>query len=521
MPKSNSTSNSKNMSESFVCEIPLRVTKANAKILNARFEAARQMYNAPLGEGMRRFNLMRQSKEYNQAREIPPTDERRHAARPALFKQARDTYEFSEYALSRCATQVRHSWLGEHLDAHTVQTLTKRAFKAVSRVAYGQAKKVRFKGKHGLHSVEGKSPGSAIKWKDDHVVWSGISLPMVKDAFRDPVIAHGLAHRVKYVRLVRRVIKGKDRYYAQLVLGGKPYQKPENTFGSEVVGLDIGPSTIAFVGQTQATLTMFCEPILRNHQEIRRLRRHIDRQRRANNPDCFDEMGRAIKGKYPIKKSRRMKVPLGKLSEMFRKEAAYRKTLHGQLANRILSLGVHIKTEKLSYRAMQKTFGKSVGVRAPGMFVSMLQRKAESAGGEVYAFNTRTTALSQVCHCGEKHKKPLRQRIHECSCGVFMQRDLYSAYLTRFVKDDVLHATEASSSWSGAESLLRAAWRDSQQLASGKVMPSSFVQHSELTLSAGRSQSESSEKENLVERKSLDVVAFGREPIRAQSTLGS
>ena len=502
MPKSNTTSNGKNMSKdrslSFVCEIPLRATQTNTRILNARFEAARQMYNALLGEGMRRLNLMRQSKKYNQARAISPSDEERQAERAALFKQARDTYEFSEYSLSRYATQVRRSWLAEHLDAHTVQTLAKRAFNAVSRVAYGKAKKVRFKGKRGLHSVEGKSQGSAIKWKDDKVVWSGVSLPMEKDAAKDPVIAHGLAHRVKYVRLIRRVINGKDRYYAQLILEGKPYQKPKNKPGSELVGLDIGPSTIAFVGESQASLEMFCEPIVRNHKEIRRIQRHIDRQRRSNNPECYDDSGRSIKGKRPSKKSRRMKVSQGKLSEMFRKEAGYRKTLHGQLVNQILSVGIKINTEKLSYRAFQKTFGKSVGVRAPGMFVTMLRRKAESAGGGVYEFNTRTTALSQVCQCGEKHKKPLWQRVHECSCGVVMQRDLYSGYLARFVKDNTLDAAKASMSWPGAEPLLRAAWRDSHQLASGKAMPSSF--------GVFRSQSESSEKESLVERKTLDVV---------------
>ncbi|MDI6914820.1 MAG: transposase [Desulfitobacteriaceae bacterium] len=508
MLKSNSLSNNKNrsgkLSPSFICEIPLCVTRSNAKILNARFEAARQMYNALLGEGMRRLKLMRQSKVYQQAKAVSPTDASRQTERMRFFKRARDTFEFSEYALSRYATQVRDSWLDEHLDAHTVQKLTKRAFSAVSRVAYGKAKKVRFKGKRGLHSVEGKSQGSAIKWKEDHVVWSGINLPMVKDALKDPVIAYGLAHRVKYVRLIRRSIHGKERFYAQLILEGKPYQKLQNKLGTEVVGLDIGPSTLAYVGQTQATLTMFCEPIVRNHPVIRRIQRHIVRQRRANNPDCYDELGRIIKGKHPVKKSRRMKVSQGQLAEMARKEAAYRKSLHGQLANQILSVGIHLKTENVSYKAFQKVFGKSVGVRAPGMFIAMLKRKAESAGGKVDAFNTRTTALSQVCHCGEKHKKPLRQRVHECTCGVVMQRDLYSAYLARFVENDVLHATEASSSWSGAESLLRAAWRHSQQLASGRVSPSSFGVY--------RSQSESSEKENLIERKSLDVVAQHSEP---------
>lgn len=141
------------MSESFVCEIPLRVTQASANVLNARFEAARQMYNALLGEGMRRLKLMRQSKEFSQARAISSTDTLRHNERAALFKKARDTYEFSEYALSRYATNVRHSWLGEHLDAHTVQTLTKRAFNAVSRVAYGKAKKGKTIMSHGLESA--------------------------------------------------------------------------------------------------------------------------------------------------------------------------------------------------------------------------------------------------------------------------------------------------------------------------------------------------------------------------------
>ncbi|MHB1653899.1 MAG: zinc ribbon domain-containing protein [Desulfitobacteriaceae bacterium] len=160
------------------------------------------------------------------------------------------------------------------------------------------------------------------------------------------------------------------------------------------------------------------------------------------------------------------------LAEKYRQEAAYRKTLHGQLANKTLSIGVNVNAEKLSYKAFQKLYGKSIGVRAPGKFMQMLRYKAVSAGGHVYEFNTRWAALSQVCHCGEKHKKPLKQRIHSCTCGVEMQRDLYSAYLARFVEEDKLQATKASASWSGAELLLRAAWQQvtsqNNQLATGK-----------------------------------------------------
>lgn len=57
---------------SMVCEIPLKVTPQQEAILLSRLEAARQMYNAVLGETMRRIDLIRQSKAYNKARSLKP-----------------------------------------------------------------------------------------------------------------------------------------------------------------------------------------------------------------------------------------------------------------------------------------------------------------------------------------------------------------------------------------------------------------------------------------------------------------
>jgi hypothetical protein len=53
--------------KSFVCELPLRVTPAQQRVLLARLEAARQVYNACLGEAKRRVGLVRQSKAFQQA----------------------------------------------------------------------------------------------------------------------------------------------------------------------------------------------------------------------------------------------------------------------------------------------------------------------------------------------------------------------------------------------------------------------------------------------------------------------
>ncbi len=492
-----------------MCEIPLRVTQKQEKIIEARLEAGRQFYNALLGECVQRMRLMRESKTYQMAVKMP-----KGKTRNDLFQALRIEYGFTEYDLSRFATTIRQSWIGEHIGAHVGQKLVTRAYEAVAKVAYGKAKKVRFKGKRGLHSLEGKNNQANLFWREDHIVWNGLELPMMNGSSRDPVIQHGLSSRIKYVRLVKKELRGKNRYYAQLVCEGHPAIKANedgeriHLIGSESVGLDIGPSTIAIVGDTKAELALFAEAVVSDHRHIRKLQRKQDRQRRANNPDCYDALGRAIKGKHPTKKSEHQRDTEAVLRELHRRESAHRKTLHGQLANEVIAIGTKIKTEKLSYKAFQKLFGRSIGIRAPKTFLSILTRKAESAGGQVEEFGTYHTALSQTCICGQKHKKRLSERVHACDCGVVMQRDLFSAYLAKHVEEDCLQVANANMHWQGAEPLLRTAWRQVQnQPASGRPVPSSFGTY--------RSQSGSPEKESLPEHEVRDVVATAKVNVRA------
>jgi len=71
-----------------------------------------------------------------------------------------------------------------------------RAFKAVQKVAFGQAKRVRFKGKNQLKSVEGSTNKTGIRYKDDgYVLWKGLKLKCIIDV-NDKVVVHGLSHFV-------------------------------------------------------------------------------------------------------------------------------------------------------------------------------------------------------------------------------------------------------------------------------------------------------------------------------------
>ena len=458
--------------DSFIVEVPLEITPSEEKRLLARLEAARQVYNACLGESLKRLALLRQSKAYQAAQKMPrgrtgkgATKKQKEMAkaRSNAFRKANAAVGFREYDLHAYAKQFNHCWIGEHLDINTIQKLATRAFKAVQQHSFGKRGRPRFKSKNQMDSVEGKSNASGIRWREERVEWLGLKLKAIIDR-DDPVIAHGLAARVKYVRIVRRKVNGRNRFYVQLVCEGKPYQKPKNQLGEGDAGLDLGPSTIATVAEQEAFLAQFCDELVPRQKEIRRLQRQIDRQRRANNPDCYDEKGRAIKGKRPTNKSARQRETETKLAELHRQQAAHRKSLHGQTVNRVLRMGNVFKLEKLSYLAFQRRYGRSVGMRAPGMFVAHLRRKAASAGAEVIEFSTRTTRLSQTCHgCGTVKKKSLSERWHKCDCGVEAQRDLYSAFLATCVEDGRLNADRAKAAWSGADALLQAALSQATQ----------------------------------------------------------
>ena len=452
---------SRSQTSSFILELGLKVNASQEATLGTRFQAGRQLYNAILGESKRRLQLLRESKAFSVARRMEKGKERSHA-----FKKLNADFGFREYDLHRYTTQIRRSWIGQHIDSNTGQKIASRAFATVQKLAFRVAQKVRFKGPNQFDSVEGKTNKSGIRFKNNQILWGQLSLDCIVDE-SDPVVAHGLKQKVKFCRIIRRELKGRTRFFVQLVLAGTPYQKYQ--FPQAEVGLDVGPSTIAQVHLAGAGLETFCQPLENRQNEIRRLQRKLDRQRRANNPQNYNLDRTIKKGHKSWYDSNQYLKTKNKLNEIQRKQAAHRKSLHGNLANRILTQGKVVKTEKISYQSFQRNFGKSLGFRAPAMLIEMLRRKAENAGGTVTEFATKTTKLSQYCHaCGEYHKKPLSQRVHS-HCGLNIQRDVYSAFLALSVKDNTLDVPSVNERWRSMETMLRAASLSAKESQVAKV----------------------------------------------------
>ena len=498
----------------FIYELPLEITPHDARILSIRFSCARLLYNACLGEGLRRLDLMRERALWQKARKSTNKKERKE-----LFGLMQKEADLSDYSLQAFATKTKNScFIGDHLDAHSAQKIATRAFRAISQYMFGNRGRPRFKNKNRFRSIEGKSNASGIRFKDGKIYWSGLELTPLYD-YKDKhgVEAHALNAKTSYVRLLKKEIKGRTRYYAQLVQEGIAAHKEKNTIGQGVVGIDIGPSTIAAVSASAAFLTAFCASLESLQAAIKYIQKYLDRSRRAMNNDNYNKDGSIKSGAKKWKSSKRYRKSKTKLSELQRRMAETRKRLHGELCNEVLSMGSTIHAEKLSYISFQKQWGKSVGTRAPGMFMEKLRSKAEKAGGEVIEFWTRATKLSQTCHgCEPLHKKKLSERLHSCACGVGpVQRDLYSAYLARFVSSNSLNKSQAQEAWPDAEPLLRRALLSLNETASGKSRLASFG------LPKVQRQSGSHVKDGSMPSEAADVVWMGQPSPESCGELGS
>ena len=368
----------KKTTPSFIHELSLLVSTSQERILLMRMDVARQLYNACLGESLKRLDLMRESKQYQKARIIPYKDK---GLRSNAFKAVNEKFGFSAYSLHKYAGAAKNAChIGDHLDVHTVQKIATRAFDAVQKYAFNKRGRPRFKGKHQLLSVESKSNAAGIRFRTDEkqsrIEWIGLELPCLFDKKdKHGVQAHALSCRTKYVRLICRRMRSKNYFYAQLVQEGLPKQKTKNIISDGTIALDLGPSTYAIYTHGYADLQQFCKELEPLEKTIKRLQRALDRSRRATNSGNYNADGTVKKGAKTWTNSKNYQTIRTAVSELHRKQAAQRKSLHGKLTNEVLTLGNHINLETLSYKSLQRNFGKSVGLRAPGTFVSMLSRK--------------------------------------------------------------------------------------------------------------------------------------------------
>ena len=416
-----------------VVEFPLVVTEADRHALEKRFRAAGILRNVCTGETLKRLAAMRDDPHWQAARTMP-----RGAERTETFRDLRTAFGFTKNAMESFARGARDAfWIRDHLGGHDTQTVAAAAFAAAARWSLGLGGEPRFKRIADLRSIASKDATNFMRLKGR----PGDGPSSYRFEFRDLVLRlrrrtfsaselHSLSMPALSFRVVRHRDTARERYALQVVVDGPArIHRPRNAGHA---GVDIGPSTIAVVTPCGATHGRFCDEVERPWAEIRRAQRAVDRSLRAANPECYRADGTWIRGKRAAKRTKALMRLRAQLRRREAKLARRRRNAHGHLSNEILSAATTIHAERLSLVAFQRAFGRSVGVRAPGLFFDRLRRKAEAVGGGIVSIPTWKAKLSQFDHAsGDCVRKPLSLRRHAVrdGSGAVVQRDVYSAFL--------------------------------------------------------------------------------------------
>lgn len=465
------------------------------------FKVAIQVYNALLGEALMRFNKLRKDPEYQKVRsdytqilniisscekkiakldkalakerKLKSPDKKTRSARKKKYKKERSEicellnkakvtkktlgekigefrlyYGYTEYALHYYAAEIKHHFKdngdkGDKIGINECQKLASRAFNAVEKYRKGQAKKVRFKRWYEDMSIEGKTSRSMISYKDGFIVMHKQYFAVdIKDAY---IKTNLETRRIKYVRLIRRTVHGKHKYYAQFVMEGVPCKLPE--YGKKSVGLDLGVSTVAVSSKDKVGLYQLGKNIDNIYKEICLIDRAMDRSKRATNPQNYDEDGVTKKGRLKWNYSNRYKKLRARRKELYRYLAARRIEENNRLANMIIAEGTDIYVEDMSILALakrakkttykkdgrinsKKRYGKTIMIRAPGQIINALERKLSYIDKTIIKVDPYKAKASQYDHKSDTYKKkPLSQRWHYFEDGTKVQRDMYSAFL--------------------------------------------------------------------------------------------
>ncbi|MBN3352149.1 transposase [Clostridium botulinum] len=456
----------KSKTPSYVLTLQLKTNKREESIMGKRFEICRKLYNSILGIGLKRFNALSERKRYRKLRkELAEINKQYFNCNDdkklkIIEKQRKEKYrelntllgefKINEYSLINDMTPM-YKPFNKNIDNKTAQALSSRAWKSLEKLIYGEANRVNFIKYNEIHSIEGKWNASGITYRDGYIKWNGLKMSiMIKN--NDAYAQKAIQDRVKYCRILRKEIKGKTKYYVQLILEGIPPQKVnkrtdeiKGSIGQGNVGIDIGTRTIAISSKYDVELLELAPNINNIDRKIKLLQRYMDRSRRSMNPNKYNSDGtikRSSKDKW-IYSNKYLKAK-ARRKELYRKQTEIRRQDHYKMINWLLTLGDKFYVEDMNYQGLQKRakkttknkkgkynkkkrFGKSLANKAPSMFLTILNNKLKYNGEKLYEINTKKVKASQYNHfTDEYNKKELKDRWNN---DIEIQRDMYSAFL--------------------------------------------------------------------------------------------
>lgn len=482
----------------FCLKVPIRLdAKWQQDRMNSVFDCSNNVKNALISQKKKALRNMERTKAWKKIQEqlhecyaaMEKADEK---DLPVLQEQQNALFEqrnaiVAQYGLQKSDFEKAVVPIRQHYKsrvcAHVAANIATDVGRMFSDYLFGKGKEIRFSKNSEFQHISAKEKSSGIVFSPESKTLTftyrrkkhNFSV-RVEFSENDPYEYQkkAMAHDLRYCGVSRRWFPDGWHYFAEFILDGEPPEKckedgaPLHPVGTGRIGLDIGTQTVAVVSDTKVELDVLAEKIPDIQREIYIINRAMDRSTRATNPQMFNKDGTIVPinklppecvekrhGKLVRKWIRRKRYRrlAAKKRYLLSKQALIRQQCHNELANHILTLGHNVFVEDMNFRALakrsrktekspttgrykrKKRFGKSIGNRAPGLFLSTLGKKLRQHKGHLTKIETAKARASQYNHETETYtKKPLSQRWNTMKDGSKIQRDLYSAFLIQNVK---------------------------------------------------------------------------------------
>ena len=446
--------------ECCVLTLPLQTEIWQEHIIEKRFAIMEHLKNQLIAKELRRLKNLERTKEYrNLIDEINNTPKEKIKAlfskrRKLLKDSGFSEYDFKDDIAGKNSLMQKH--FIEHIATQIAHKLASDVWRSFDKFLFGNGRFIHFSKRGSLRSVASQQNGNGMTYKNGYFIWSGgqsknkIILKIKVTPPKNDYEKEMLSKKIKYLRIVKKWVKTRYKYYLQFALEGKPVKK-DRIVNKGNVGIDIGTQTVAISSADSVKILELADKIDKNHTKKKILQRKMDRSRRYTNPQNYNEDGtikKPPKGqRFSWYKSKKYIQLAGKVRELERKNAGIRKYQHTCLANWILSLGDTVYVEQMNFSGLQrraketkidkngkyakkKRYGKSLANKAPSMFLTILESKLNQYGGQLNKINTYEFKASQYDHTDDTFTKHNRsERWHILSNGDKNQRDLYSAFL--------------------------------------------------------------------------------------------
>ena len=202
-----------------------------------------------------------------------------------------------------------------------------------------------------------------------------------------------------------KVTRKADGWYVGLLLECK--EVPESASSVDVaksVGIDVGLKD--FLATSDGDYIAIPQFFRKSERKLAKLQRQLSRQ---------------------VKGSHRWRKQVNRISKLHLHISRQRKDFFSKVWDWLFTKYDVVAHEKLNIKGLARTrLAKSILDAGWGQFLEMGAFKAEKAGKLTAPQNPNSTSI-ECSGCGERVPKTLSDRMHKCSCGLVLCRDVNAA----------------------------------------------------------------------------------------------